>query len=296
MSQLQQFLTTEQLPPSRNRGSWGKTVVGVLVVLVIIGMSFGAWRLVSGGSQAEAGASATASATAEATKLVITEGLRLSEAVNVASQDTGIPKADFQLALQSPNELGLPQWAKGKPEGFLYPATYDVSGNETAAEVLGRMVKRFNQASADLDLENQARRKGLTPYQVLIVASILQAEVAPQDFAKVARVIYNRLDANMPLQLDSTVNYVLGIRESVLNQEQLDTKSPYNTYLVEGLPPTPINSPGSEAIKAALAPAKGNWLYFVTVDPETQVTKFTNSYQKFLQYKQRFLASVQKAS
>jgi len=131
---------------------------------------------------------------------------------------------------------------------------------------------------------------------VLIVASILQAEVAPQDFAKVARVIYNRLDANMPLQLDSTVNYVLGIRESVLNQEQLDTKSPYNTYLVEGLPPTPINSPGSEAIKAALAPAKGNWLYFVTVDPETQVTKFTNSYQKFLQYKQRFLASVQKAS
>ena len=296
MSQLQQFLTTEQLPPSRNRGSWGKTVVGVLVVLVIIGMSFGAWRLVSGGSQAEAGASATASATAEATKLVITEGLRLSEAVNVASQDTGIPKADFQLALQSPNELGLPQWAKGKPEGFLYPATYDVSGNETAAEVLGRMVKRFNQASADLDLENQARRKGLTPYQVLIVASILQAEVAPQDFAKVARVIYNRLDANMPLQLDSTVNYVLGIRESVLNQEQLDTKSPYNTYLVEGLPPTPINSPGSEAIKAALAPAKGNWLYFVTVDPETQVTKFTNSYQRFLQYKQRFLASVQKAS
>ena len=136
----------------------------------------------------------------------------------------------------------------------------------------------------------------MTPYQVLTIASILQAEVAPQDFAKVARVIMNRLDANMPLQLDSTVNYVLGIRESVLNEDQLATKSEYNTYLVEGLPPTPINSPGADAIDAALNPAKGDWTYFVTVDPQTQNTKFTNSYEKFLKYKEQFLANVQKAS
>ncbi len=296
MSQLQPFLTSDELPPSRNRGSWGKTVVGVIVVLVIAGLAFGAVNLVRGSSGNDAAATATASPSAEAKKLVVTEGLRLSETVNVAAQDTGLPKADFQLALQSPRALGLPAWAKGRPEGFLFPATYDVAGNETADEVLGRMVKRFNQASADLDLENRARKRGMTPYQVLTIASILQAEVAPQDFAKVARVIMNRLDANMPLQLDSTVNYVLGIRESVLNEDQLATKSEYNTYLVEGLPPTPINSPGADAIDAALNPAKGDWLYFVTVDPETQNTKFTNSYEKFLKFKEQFLANVQKAS
>lgn len=296
MSQLQPFLTSDELPPSRNRGSWGKTVVGVVVVLVIAGMAYWAVTLARGSGGAGSDAAAVASPAAEAKKLVITEGLRLSETVNVAAEDTGIPKSEYQLALQSPNALGLPSWAKGRPEGFLYPATYDITGNETASDVLGRMVKRFNQASADLDLENQARKRGLSPYQVLTIASILQAEVAPQDFAKVTRVILNRLDAKMPLQLDSTVNYVLGIRESVLNQEQLATKSEYNTYLVEGLPPTPINSPGSEAIKAALNPAKGDWLYFVTVDPATQETKFTNSYAKFLKFKERFLATVQKAS
>lgn len=296
MSQLQPFLTSDQLPPSRNRGSWGKTVVGVIVVLLIAGMAYGAVNLVRGSGGGEATAAASASATAEAKKLVITEGLRLSETVNVAAEDTGIPKSEYQLALQTPNKLGLPQWAKGRPEGFLFPATYDVSGNENASEVLGRMVKRFNQASADLDLENLARKRGMTPYQVLTIASILQAEVAPQDFEKVARVIVNRLNKGMPLQLDSTVNYVLGIRESVLNEDQLATKSEYNTYLVEGLPPTPINSPGSEAIQAALNPAKGNWLYFVTIDPATQQTKFTNSYSQFLKYKERFLANVQKSS
>lgn len=296
MSQLQQFLTSDELPPSKHKGSWAKTLVGVVVVLAFIGVVLGGAALLrgSGGQEAAADASPTAAPTVE--KLVVTEGLRLTETVNVASEGTGIPKSDFQLALQSPNDLGLPTWAKGKPEGFLYPATYDVAGNETANEVLGRMVKRFNQASADLNLENQARRRGLTPYQVLTVASILQAEVAPQDFAKAARVIYNRLDQQMPLQLDSTVNYVLGTREAILNEEQLATKSEYNTYLVEGLPPTPINSPGSDAIKAALNPAKGDWLYFVTVDPETQLTRFTNSYQEFLKFKERFLANVQKAS
>lgn len=296
MSQMQQFLTSDELPPSKHKGSWVKTVVGVLVILAFIGVIVAVGSLLRSSNSPDVSANSSATASAQVKKLLITEGLRLTETVNVASEGTGIPKADFQLALQSPNELGLPNWAKGKPEGFLYPATYDVAGNETASEVLGRMVKRFNQASADLNLENQARRRGWTPYQVLTVASILQAEVAPQDFAKVARVIYNRLDNNMPLQLDSTVNYILGTRETVLNKEQLATKSEYNTYLVEGLPPTPINSPGSDAIKAALNPDKGDWLYFVTVDPQTQKTKFTSSYEEFLKYKERFLANVQKSS
>jgi UPF0755 protein len=94
------------------------------------------------------------------------------------------------------------------------------------------------------------------------------------------------------LQLDSTVSYALGKTDIQLNEQELKTDSPYNTYLNTGLPPTPINSPGEEAIKAALNPAEGDWLYFVTVDPTTHDTRFTSSYQKFLKLKAQFQANL----
>jgi len=97
----------------------------------------------------------------------------------------------------------------------------------------------------------------------------------------------------MPLQFDSTVSYALGIAELQLSAEQLETDSPYNTYQVEGLPPTPINSPGEAAIEAALDPAKAKWLYFVTVNPGTKETKFAKDYDRFLTLKaqlQEYLA------
>jgi len=124
-----------------------------------------------------------------------------------------------------------------------------------------------------------------TPYEVMIVASLVQAEVLPEDMRKAAAVIYNRLDEGMPLQFDSTVSYALGITELQLSAEQLETESPYNTYANEGLPPTPINSPGEAAIEAALNPAKANWLYFVTINPETRETKFAKDYDRFLRLK-----------
>jgi UPF0755 protein len=103
-------------------------------------------------------------------------------------------------------------------------------------------------------------------------------------------VVYNRLEAGMPLQFDSTVAYGLGVTTLSLSKEQLESASPYNTYELKGLPPTPINSPGDAAIEAALNPAKGKWLYFVTVDPDTKETKFSRSYEKFLEYKREFQA------
>jgi UPF0755 protein len=118
----------------------------------------------------------------------------------------------------------------------------------------------------------------------------LEGEVIPEDFAKVAAVVYNRLEAEMPLQFDSTVSYALGLDELELSKEQLETQSPYNTYQVKGLPPTPINSPGESALEAALAPAKGKWLYFVTVNPDTGETKFAKTYEKFLQLKAEYRA------
>jgi UPF0755 protein len=123
------------------------------------------------------------------------------------------------------------------------------------------------------------------------VASLLQAEAQPKDFAKVARVIYNRLDKDMRLQLDTTVLYALGRSGTHLSPDELQTDSPYNTYKNKGLPPTPIDSPGQQAINAALHPAKGNWLYYVTTNLKTGETKFTNSYQEFLQFKRELKAN-----
>lgn len=223
-------------------------------------------------------------------RLVLPEGLRLDQTVDASAAATDIPKSTFEEALRNPADLGLPEWARDRPEGFMFPATYDLAGDETAPGLLRTFVKRFNQASAEVGLEERAREQGIRPYRVLIVASLLQAEVAPGDFAKAARVIYNRLDAGMPLQLDSTVSYALGISDIQLNEEQLGTSSPYNTYANKGLPPRPINSPGEAAIEAALDPAEGDWLYFVSVNPSTGETKFTADYDTFLKYKREFQA------
>lgn len=232
-------------------------------------------------------------ASRETSRLVLPEGLRLQQTIDAASGASGLPKRRFEAALEDPGTLGLPDWAKDRPEGFLFPATYDLIGDETAEKLLQTFIRRFGQASADLNLEARAARIGYSPYEVLVIASLIQAEGVPNDFAKVSRVIYNRLEADMPLQLDSTVAYALGIVDIQLNEEQLQTQSPYNTYENTGLPPTPINSPGEAAIEAALAPAKGKWLYFVTVNPETKETKFTRNYDTFLKWKKEFQAYLE---
>lgn len=218
-------------------------------------------------------------------KLVLPEGLRLKQSIATAAEATGLPKADFQSALEAPGELGLPAWAGGKPEGFLFPATYEIPEGADAADVLRTLIARFGKASADIGLEARAAKAGMSPYDVLITASLIEAEVKPRDFAKVSAVIRNRLAAGMPLQLDAAVAYGLGVKDLQLSQEQLDEDTPYNTYLRKGLPPTPINSPGEAAIEAALAPADGAWLYYVTVDPATGKTRFTKSYDTFLELK-----------
>lgn len=218
-------------------------------------------------------------------RLILPEGLRLPQTVEAAAQASGLPSSEFQQVLENPGVLPLPSWAEQRPEGFMFPATYDLIGDETAEQILSTLVARFDQSAVSLDLVARAEALGRTPYEVMIVASLVQAEVLPEDMRKAAAVIYNRLDAGMPLQFDSTVSYALGITELQLSAEQLATDSPYNTYQVEGLPPTPINSPGDAAIEAALDPAPAKWLYFVTVNPETKETKFARDYDRFLKLK-----------
>lgn len=231
-------------------------------------------------------------ASRQQSRLVLPEGLRLTQTLEIAAEATDLPVADFEQVAQDPEGIGLPSWANERVEGFLFPATYDLAGDETARDVMKRLVGRFDQAALTTDLVARAEAQGRSPYDVLIVASLVEAEVLPEDFAKAAAVVYNRLELGMPLQFDSTVSYALGITELQLNAEQLATESPYNTYQNTGLPPTPINSPGEAAIEAALEPAKAKWLYFVTVDPDTRETKFARNYDRFLELKRQFQQSV----
>ena len=225
-------------------------------------------------------------------RLVVNEGDKITDIVSKAAKLTGIPKDEFYAALRQPSSIGLPTMAGGKPEGYLFPATYEIEEDETATAILQKLTKRWKQAYADLELNRRAAAVGRSVDEILIIASILEQEVAPEDYAKAARVIENRLALPMRLQLDSTVNYALGIEQLQLSADQLAAESAYNTYKVDGLPPTPIGNPGEAAIEAALEPAKGPWLYFVTVDPETRLTKFCVTYEDFLKLKEEFKANV----
>jgi UPF0755 protein len=152
------------------------------------------------------------------------------------------------------------------------------------------MVDRFEESADELGLKAGAADLGVSPHDVVVVASLIQAEARfDKDFAKVSRVIYNRLAKDMPLQFDSTVHYAVGKDGSVgTSDSDRNVDSPYNTYEVTGLPPTPIDSPGAKALRAALEPAAGDWLYFVTTNPDTGETKFAESYREHLRNKAEF--------
>jgi UPF0755 protein len=215
-------------------------------------------------------------------KVTLPEGLRLDETLEKLAAGTELPLKDFKAALEDAERLGLPAYAQGNPEGFLYPATYTVPPNADADSVLKDLFEAYAVAAEDAGVERTPR----DPEEIVIIASLIEAEARhDEDFGKVARVVYNRLDAGMPLQFDSTVNYALNADKEIVTYEDLGEDSPYNTYQNTGLPPAPINSPGLKALTAAVNPPDGDWLYFVTVDPEAGTTKFTADYDEFLRFK-----------
>ncbi|MGW2252654.1 endolytic transglycosylase MltG [Kitasatospora sp. NPDC001660] len=215
---------------------------------------------------------------ANANGLTIPEGWRGSQVFAAIDRKLNLPAGTTQRTAQGrAAELGLPDFANGSPEGYLFPATYSVTDGTTAIDLLKQMVDRAGKEFTRDDANVVAQTLGQSLYGLVTVASMVQGEADNAgDMSKVARVIYNRLAKNMPLQLDSTINYALG--RSTLNTTVTDTRldSPYNTYLRAGLPPSPISNPGRQAIMAALDPAPGDWLYFVTVKPGD--TRFTDSF------------------
>ncbi|WAU81326.1 endolytic transglycosylase MltG [Streptomyces sp. Qhu-G9] len=210
--------------------------------------------------------------------LVIPEGWRSGQVYEAMDKVLALPAGTAKKSLDKAN-LKLPNDASGNPEGYLFPATYPIDKKSTPTSLLSYMVDTANKKFGGGTVTAGAERNAMNVYQTVTVASIVQAEAATKaDMGKVARVIYNRLDRGMPLQMDSTINYALN--RSTLRTSQNDTQldSPYNTYTRMGLPPTPIANPGEEAMRAAVAPTQGNWLYFVTVKPGD--TRFTADYEE----------------
>jgi UPF0755 protein len=207
----------------------------------------------------------------------INEGAWRSE-IQEAFLSYGFVRSEINRAFSS---LKLPKGFSSS-EGLLFPAQYSFPEGTTAAQAAQRLVERFTEDGYAKKLLQGSSQ--YSPQQLLTIASIIQAEGSTQDFSKVSRVIYNRLKIGMPLQMDSTVHYIMQARGDIfLSRKSTMLNSPYNTYRRYGLPPGPICSPGADAIKAALEPVAGDWLYFITVAPGD--TRFTSSLDEFNTWK-----------
>ncbi len=236
---------------------------------------------------AEGAVEALLGATTVLGRVTIPEGFRLEQIVERIDAETEFTNDEITAALDSAPELGLPEFAAGDPEGFLFPATYDIRADTSAESLVQSMFSRFSRTAEELDLVAAAGSRDMTPLEVVTVASIVQREVRrDQDLPDVAQVIYNRMSGacaehGVPaglLQMDSTVHFAAGANDSVFTSEEMRSiDSPYNTYLNPGLPPGPISAPGDDALSAALNPTDGDYCYFVTVDLDTGETRFAQT-------------------
>ena len=236
--------------------------------------------------------------------VTIPEGLRLVDIVSTLAKETDFPEAAWNRALDQPDKLGLPDYADGNAEGYLFPATYEIRPRMKPVAILSMMVSRWREAADAAGLEEKAAELGKTPAELMIIASLVEAEGRGEDMPKIARVIYNRLDGpgdkggtNGTLGIDASNAYGLGKSgTTALTTEELAVDTPYDTRRRVGLPPTPIEAPGDEAIAAAANPADGPWYYYVTVNLETGETKFYEDYADFLVGRDEYLAYCETSS
>lgn len=207
------------------------------------------------------------------TQVVVSEGLRATQVFERLAKALDVPIEEIEAAAADPTAIGLPAEAQGNVEGWLFPATYNVTAGCTPTSMLTEMVTKTKTTLIEM---NVAQSDWLS---TLTMASIVEKEISrDEDRAKAARVIYNRLEADMPLGMDSTVHYGVGNFDHVeTTPEQRADDNPYNTYLHTGLPIGPISNPGMKALQAVLFPVDGAWLYFVTVDLCTGETEFNDT-------------------
>jgi UPF0755 protein len=301
---------TRVIPPERpsrrhrSRPSHARIVARRLLALVfmlglVLLLAGGAWALL-GGNDEQVGPPLPVAPPPKPLRIIFPEGFtrtqmaeRIGEVNKIAERTRKVTpelSPPRYLSLTSGSSRVPKQFrAEGRPpnlEGFLFPATYEFTRRTTTRQLVNHQLATFRKNWASVNMR-YARSKNLTPYDVVIIASMIEKEVvAPEERPLVSAVIYNRLHAGMVLGIDATLRYGLDIppTESI-RQSQLDSDNPYNTRKVAGLPPTPIANPGLASLQAAAHPAKVDDLIFVR-KPDKVHHFFTASDEEFESYKQ----------
>jgi uncharacterized YceG family protein len=290
--------TRHRSKPSRRR-ILVRRAVALGVVLGLVALLVGSAMAVLGGGEEAAPPPAPVPVAPKPLKIIFPEGFtraqmaeRIGEVNKIAKEKRNVsPRLSPRRYLVQTNgssRIPRPFLTEGPPpnlEGFLFPATYEFTKRTTTRQLVNHQLAAFTKNWAKVNMR-YARSKNLTPYDVLIIASMIEKEViAPEERRLVAAVIYNRLKAGMTLGIDATLRYGLGIppTESI-RQSQLDSDNPYNTRKLPGLPPTPIANPGLASMQAAARPAKTNYLFFVR-KPDKVHHFFTASEREFENYK-----------
>lgn len=234
--------------------------LGFFLIIILALAALVLPRLVSGGDEE----SGVAEAEGGIVSVTFPEGLRREDVAEILDQETDLSAEEYLAATgASPRGAALAGTdANRSLEGFLFPATYEVGPLTTVASLVQAQLDAFELNTAGLDYTYSAERN-LTPYEVLIIASMVEREVqVPQERARVAGVIYNRLRNGMLLGIDATVQYAVGEWREITATD-LQSDSPYNTRKVRGLPPGPISNPGQASLVAAARPEESDFLFYV---------------------------------
>jgi UPF0755 protein len=278
-------------PPNLRRPTRQQVVRRRLVALVLVAAVAAAGAFVAYAAVRHHGSAApppTTVAPPKILKVLFPEGFTRAEmAARAGSASPAITAADYLRVTDSSPVPGTfaGDGKRRSLEGFLFPATYDIYETDTAGTLVKKQREAFAQSWAQVKL-GYARSKNLTPFDVLTIASMIEKEAAVEsERPLIAAVIYNRLHARMPLGIDATIRYALGVpgTES-LTKADLRNPTPYNTRLHRGLPPGPISNPGLASMQAAAHPAKVDYLYFVA-KPDKRHHYFTSSFSDFEAYK-----------
>lgn len=267
-------------PPGRRRRPERATPAGrkvlaiVIPIIALLVIAIGLWM-----TWGDSGGEQPAQTTATTVDVLFVEGLRRSEMAEILQEKTGIPAADYMKATD-PSALGQRLAGTKKPtslEGFLFPATYPVDPKKPVTDLVNYQLDTYAQRTEGISYA-AAKRKNLTKYDVLIIASLVEREASTEKERRIiAGVIENRLRARMRLDIDATVQYAVGSWKAELTKDDLAIASPYNTRKYPGLPPGPICNPSEESIRAAANPIPSKYLYYVSKNDGTDLHYFSTN-------------------